>query len=1024
MSNTPPTTVSAQQPSQGYLETPVSPLPNGGILTSGFAARTNPITGASENHPGIDYAASMGSPVDASQSGTVIFAGYGTPGSGYGGFGNTVAIDNGGGQITQYSHLSSIGVSVGDTVAQSQIIGAVGSTGSSTGSHLHYEVKKNGVPVNPSGVNVGASQYNTGSDKALGSAASAIAQAAYQLNYNQDAILKDIISGKQFRPNEANNYQNLTYHWRFFVTATDDLLANNAIGGTTSIDSFYQKLAKYDQVTLAESGVTAMAIESVSLTSVVGTDFQTSSTSFTNIEMKIVEPNGAVFLDALRNAALQLNVENYEKAFYYMELTFKGYDDDDATSPGSINLAPFSDLPNGGRWLWTVTITDIQVGLTAGGGTYALQMLPLADTMTASDFNIVPAACMIDTSGSLSAFFDNFVHNLNEYWKVMRLGDNQITYEVKYHPVADVMTVDQVKSMPVVPKLAEQNTESVVKFGSNGLTAQIMKGATISQVLDTVMKTCETACNLALDMVPTNVVDTGQNVNAKGYRQSILWRVEPEVHLTGYDPVFNDYKRHFVLHIYGFRNHACVASAQEGLSSDAVQKAIVTELAHRNFMQKKYEYLFTGVNTEVLDLDLNFNLAWSTILPILARASGEQVAPQAKVAAPNASAVSAEAARQAEITAARSKATTGSSNQAITPTTISTSPTVGPQLIATVEPAQTAYNDANAALQTALNDPTVSKEKIQALRTDVAHKKEAVDAAIALTDQYRAARAAAAPQASPSQSYSREYGEDLTNSKSQYRGNAFPITVKSGSPQHDVSGAPSDQQGLKHAYGTILNQANGPLTSQLMTIDLTIMGDPFWLGAGSFEQAISRATDKFSPLVPNFSEGCNVFILRFAYPVGTDDDGNVLLNNNETVTGVYQINRITHHFSDGKFTQVLSAYRIPIVDLFASVYKTAGTSATASASTGNSTTPTNGFTSTPSSTPSVSNTAKTTNTSIPGTGQSLQQTVSTVPTGGQGLIIPSKSASVQGSNHTGPLMPKITNTGTLAQPFDPNNTGF
>ena len=209
MSN-PPNPVSAQSVNQGYLETPISPLPNGGTLTSGFALRTNPITGAAENHPGIDYSAPAGSPVDATQSGTVVYASNGVAGSGYGGFGNTVAIDNGNGQITQYSHLSAIDVNVGDTVAQGQIIGAVGSTGMSTGNHLHYEVKQNGVPVNPNGVTVGAAQYNTAAGKALGGAASAIAQAQYNLNYNQDAVLKDIVSGKQFLQNEANNYFNLT----------------------------------------------------------------------------------------------------------------------------------------------------------------------------------------------------------------------------------------------------------------------------------------------------------------------------------------------------------------------------------------------------------------------------------------------------------------------------------------------------------------------------------------------------------------------------------------------------------------------------------------------------------------------------------------------------------------------------------------------------------------------------------------------------------------------------------------------
>lgn len=115
-----------------------------GKLESGFGGRRNPFGGSSfEFHSGQDIDAAPGDPVVAGASGKVTFAGW------QNGYGQLVVIDHGGGLTTRYGHLSHIDVAAEQTVERSQFIGRVGSTGRSTGPHLHYEIRINDQPVNP-----------------------------------------------------------------------------------------------------------------------------------------------------------------------------------------------------------------------------------------------------------------------------------------------------------------------------------------------------------------------------------------------------------------------------------------------------------------------------------------------------------------------------------------------------------------------------------------------------------------------------------------------------------------------------------------------------------------------------------------------------------------------------------------------------------------------------------------------------------------------------------------------------------
>ena len=127
-----------RQQGTGQMRPPVA-----GPVTSGFGWRTHPVYGRRRLHTGMDFGVASGTPVLAADSGTVIYSGW------YGGYGNTVVINHGNGLTTLYAHNSALLVAKDARVTKGQAVARSGSTGLSTGPHVHFEVRRNGQPVNP-----------------------------------------------------------------------------------------------------------------------------------------------------------------------------------------------------------------------------------------------------------------------------------------------------------------------------------------------------------------------------------------------------------------------------------------------------------------------------------------------------------------------------------------------------------------------------------------------------------------------------------------------------------------------------------------------------------------------------------------------------------------------------------------------------------------------------------------------------------------------------------------------------------
>ena len=122
---------------------PLTPIVGDLRRTSAFGPRIHPITGIQHHHTGVDYAAPTGTPVRSVLDSEVVFAGP------KGGYGQLVELRHSDGTTTRYAHLDRIDVSLGQRLTRGELVGTVGSTGQSTGPHLHFEVRQNGQPIDP-----------------------------------------------------------------------------------------------------------------------------------------------------------------------------------------------------------------------------------------------------------------------------------------------------------------------------------------------------------------------------------------------------------------------------------------------------------------------------------------------------------------------------------------------------------------------------------------------------------------------------------------------------------------------------------------------------------------------------------------------------------------------------------------------------------------------------------------------------------------------------------------------------------
>ncbi|RYD66001.1 MAG: hypothetical protein EOP83_06100, partial [Verrucomicrobiaceae bacterium] len=385
-----------------------------------------------------------------------------------------------------------------------------------------------------------------------------------------------------FADNGFNSFAQVAYHWRFWANG-------DGLGGGT-------------EYTIAETGKTGFNIREITMSSFMAPSPRTRNSVMSEIKMTVVEAMGVSFLDGLMLA--QKDSKNLQKAYYWLTLFFSGY-----TEQGAVQYNITQGMPSNGKWTWKVVITNIDTHLDAGGAVYTLTCNIIHDMGVTQDAEILRTISPYKIyADSVTDFFSQ-LKKMMEKSNVDAYGTNLTTYEYQFLPANGMESCGDFKLQP--PDTAER--DNMANRGNTNANrdkwgCNIDKNTAITDLIESVVSVTKEGQSLLI------WGEKGKNPNQPptgDYRTSVSYRVYPKIEYTGYDEISGNYKKKVTYTIKPFRTLQTTLHSKENQQQNS-QKAM--EEAKKN-MKKKYEYVFTGLNTEVLNFDIKFSTAWQAALP-------------------------------------------------------------------------------------------------------------------------------------------------------------------------------------------------------------------------------------------------------------------------------------------------------------------------------------------------------------------------------------------------------------------------
>lgn len=604
-----------------------------------------------------------------------------------------------------------------------------------------------------------------------------------------------------YLPNPLNQY--LTYSYNITIRQVNprNFSGENTSGG----------------VLIADNSKSSMFnIEYCEQTLVLGHD--TVRSSFANrFDIKITEPNSATFLDVIRNAAVTNGIENLTQAIYIIEITFPARDQ-------SNNPTKF---PN--TFKYAVIFTDVVANIDHGGSYYTITANEVSTTAYSYIQGVNKSTITFTAATVGDAIRElQFQQNLSEQANFLLDPNcatwNEYVFEFDSETGATEWENWQIES---VVNEADRRFYNSLPDGHQFI---LPSGTNLHEYIGVILRSTEEWKRLPTADGGYALPEGGEPSQAGSETKlKVFYKVVTEVEYGEYDVLRNDYQKTIKYkikkHIVGDVSSDSNETARI-LNSPEAQRTKVREYASRGLLKKKYEYIFTGKNTEVINLDLKFEMAYFLISPI---AGGQ------------------------------------------------------------IEHDRVANNNAG-------NTQSV-RERIRAVKSEIVANERARQILME-TGDYTIANML------------RTQTIDLLGNLTQER-IAAPGGIQTRYQQaivgnHNGYSSENDTVGaarLQHA-AIIANLENG---SDLLTIEMHIRGDPYWLGKPNNYN--SGGTTSSTSSLANYDIGGNMFFLKANIPVQENSDGRRIPQRDNVITGLYRVINVINQFRNGQFTQYLKAVR-------------------------------------------------------------------------------------------------------------------
>lgn len=740
------------------------------------------------------------------------------------------------------------------------------------------------------------------------------------------------LAGPAYRPepNILDQFSNYTYHIR--LSMTNDIDAYSLDTSPQNLGNIGRQFADLGKVVVAESGVTAgFNITDFEIDNICSPGPRVQAMQHTNWKMTIREPYGLSLVDRIYSISKTMGVSNHLTAPYFIEVWFTGYNED-----GSIATVEMKDSI---YRLFRVNITKIMSDTSAGGTTYSIEGLADGSYANSDHVAVAPNGLTVNSVRTVGEFFDKLATELNRLQSRLQYDSTtRIEYRFNIPEYIRNWRITQTSAT------SQRNSDITVTNRGGNPSITIARGMDINTIVYFVIGLSEEARNFMAGE-STRPRQNGRSVETRpggaSSRASLrengmanMVNIHSRVQLIGFDYLTNDYVRRVTYTLTEYPTTRAVVDAatlRNSLTPAAQRDRAETQLASRRYI-KAYEYIYTGRNLDILKLDIRLELTWAAAIPLQ---QGENtytnftVGPQlgqGTAATDILSRFQQEESRRAQAQATIQRITEISSRQRTQEQRT--------QLRAAEEELRAANEairglginrtgfqvlwDNQSAGEQALNN----QQALQNLRTGDQRLLQNTAVAEDLAARYRWSQ----------QTRQRReiYLEDVrvtpvlptSRIPVAMRPNPGPTTQNvagGGEASPDPRSRPGEPPRGRGLVSTILNDVT--TAPYLVTINLEIRGDPYWMGLGNVAESVMMTNANNPPPSRTdaawFMHGETGFLLTFRTGEAPNEETGFMEFSESSIAfaGMYGALKIKSSFREGKFTQVIEAHRDNLLDL-------------------------------------------------------------------------------------------------------------